>query len=84
MERSNLEGVMITGLRFVVKDGRKILQATGREVLGYNDSENVIGLGQWVEWTDVPLVSDFETHMEECHNESKAKAALDAECDGIV
>lgn len=53
-----LDGVMITGLRFVEKDGRKMLQATGREILGFNDCDHQIGLGQWVEWTDVPLVME--------------------------
>lgn len=51
-----MDGVMITGLRFVKRDGKNILQATGREILGYNDNEYQIGLGQWVEWSDVPLV----------------------------
>lgn len=53
-----MEGIMITGLRFVERDGKRILQACGRDILGFSNYENpdAIGLGAWIEWQDVPLV----------------------------
>ena len=45
--------MFITGLRFINREGRNILQCCGREILGYDDSEARIGLGQNVDWQDV-------------------------------
>jgi hypothetical protein len=45
----------ITGLRFVLRDGKKILQCRGIESLGFDSYEGRIGLGQIIDWQDVPL-----------------------------
>lgn len=60
---------MITDLRFILKDGKRILQFKSLEILGY-DGDGHIGIAAHQssdKWQDVPLIEEEEA--EEVENE---------------